>query len=62
MTGRAPSAPRCAAIVGPYSSGKTTLLESLLHTTGAITKKGSAKEGTLVGDSSAEALARGMSV
>jgi len=62
MTGRAPSAPRCAAIVGPYSSGKTTLLESLLHVTGAITKKGSAKEGTLVGNSSAEARARGMSV
>jgi elongation factor G len=62
MPGRAPSAPRCAAIVGPYSSGKTTLLESLLHVTGAITKKGSAKEKTLVGDSSAEARARGMSV
>lgn len=62
MPGRAPSAPRCAAIVGPYSSGKTTLLESLLHITGAITKKGSAKEKTLVGDSSAEARARGMSV
>ena len=39
MPGRAPWAPRCAAIVGPYSSGKTTLLESLLHITGAITKK-----------------------
>ena len=62
MPGRAPSAPRCAAIVGPYSSGKTTLLESLLHVTGAISKKGSAKEKTLVGDSSAEARARGMSV
>ena len=62
MAGRAPSAPRCAAIVGPYSSGKTSLLESLLHVTGALSKKGNAKERTLLGDSSQEARARGMSV
>ena len=62
MPGRAPSAPRCAAIVGPYSSGKTSLLESLLHVTGALSKKGTAKEKTLLGDSSAEARARGLSV
>ena len=62
MPGRAPSAPRCAAIVGPYSSGKTSLLESLLHVTGALSKKGTAKEKTLLGDSSPEARARGLSV
>ncbi len=62
MAGRAPSAPRCAAIVGPYSSGKTSLLESLLHVMGALPKKGSAKDSTLFGDSSPEARARGMSV
>src|SRR5262245_44431115 len=62
MPGRAPSAPRCAAIVGPYSSGKSTLLESLLHVTGAITKKGTAKDKTPTGDSYAYARARGMSV
>jgi elongation factor G len=62
MSGRAPSAPRCAAIVGPYQSGKTTLLESLLFVTGAITKKGNAKDATLVGDSAPEARARHMSV
>ena len=62
MPGRAPSAPRCAAIVGPYSSGKTSLLESLLHVTGALSKKGTAKEKTLLGDSSVEARARGLSV
>lgn len=62
MVGRAPSAPRCAAIVGPYSSGKTTLLESLLFVTGAINKKGNSKDHTLVGDSAPEARARGMSV
>ena len=58
---KAPSAPRCAAIVGPYLSGKTTLLEALLDKAGAIGRKGSAKEGNTVGDASAEARARGMS-
>src|SRR5215475_8712124 len=62
MPGRAPAAPRCAAIVGPYLSGKTALLESLLFATGAITRKGTAKEGNTVGDSSPEAKARKMSV
>jgi elongation factor G len=62
MPGRAPAAPRCAALVGPYLSGKTALLESLLFATGAVTRKGNAKEGTTVGDSSPEAKARKMSV
>jgi elongation factor G len=48
--------------VGPYLSGKTALLESLLFATGAISRKGNAKEGTTVGDSSPEAKARKMSV
>ena len=48
---------RCAALVGPYQSGKTTLLESLLFATGAIPRKGSVKEGTAVGDSTPEARA-----
>ena len=52
---------RCAAIVGPYLGGKTTLLESLLFTAGAIHRKGTVKEGNTVGDSSAEARARQMS-
>jgi elongation factor G len=56
-----PSAPRCAALVGPYLSGKTTLLESILFRTEAITRKGSVKEGNTVGDSVAEARARQMS-
>ncbi|HVO02030.1 MAG TPA: elongation factor G [Candidatus Cybelea sp.] len=62
MPGRAPAAPRCAALVGPYLSGKTALLESLLFATGATTRKGNAKDGTTVGDSSPEAKARRMSV
>lgn len=53
--------PRCAALVGPYLSGKTSLMESLLHAAGAITRKGSIKDGNTVGDGSAEARARSMS-
>ena len=53
---------RNVAIVGPYSSGKTSLLESILYVTGAITRKGSIKEGNTVGDSSPEARDRSMSV
>jgi len=53
---------RNVAIVGPYSSGKTTILESILLVTGAITRKGSIKEGNTVSDSSYEARARQMSV
>ncbi len=59
---RSPAAPRCAALVGPYLTGKTTLLESLLFVTGAITRKGTAKEGNTVGDAAGEARARKMSV
>jgi elongation factor G len=55
------NAPRCAALVGPYSSGKTTLLESLLFITGAIPRKGAVAEGTSVGDAAPEARARQMS-
>jgi len=61
VTHHAPSAPRCAAIVGPYLSGKTSLLESILLLTGEISRKGTAKEGNTVGDSAAEARARQMS-
>ncbi|HZT20667.1 MAG TPA: elongation factor G [Dongiaceae bacterium] len=62
MAQRSPSAPRCAALVGPYLTGKTTLLESLLYVTGAIGRKGSTRDGTTVGDSAPEARARKMSV
>lgn len=53
---------RCAALIGPYLSGKTTLLESLLSATGTIARKGSVRDGNTVGDSAAEAKARQMSV
>ncbi len=56
------SGPRCVALVGPYLSGKTTLLEAMLAGTGAIRRKGSVKEGNMVGDASAVARKRQMSV
>ena len=56
------SGPRCVALVGPYLSGKTTLLEAMLTATGAIRRKGSVKEGNMVGDASAVARKRQMSV
>ncbi|MFQ5779675.1 MAG: elongation factor G [Nitrospiria bacterium] len=60
MTSKASTA-RCAAIVGPYLSGKTTLLEALLFGAGATRRKGSVKDGSSVGDASPEARARQMS-
>ena len=45
MGGRPAAAPRCAALVGTYLSGKTTLLESLLFATGAITPQGHGQGG-----------------
>ena len=60
-TGRASSA-RCIALVGPYLSGKTTLLEAILARTGAIKRQGTVPGQSTVGDSSPEARAHGMSV
>ncbi|MBD2447348.1 elongation factor G [Nostoc sp. FACHB-152] len=62
MNEKVMSGSRNVAIVGPYLSGKTTLLESLLFVTGAISRKGSVKEGNTVGDSAAESRDRQMSV
>src|SRR3984893_6026167 len=60
MTDR-PAGPRCAALVGPYLSGKTTLLEALLFASGTTSRRGTAKDGNTVGDHVAEARARQMS-
>lgn len=54
--------PRMIALVGPYLSGKTTLLEALLARTGAISRQGRVDDHTTVGDASAEARAHGMTV
>jgi len=59
--GRA-TGPRCIALVGPFQSGKTSLLEAILARTGAIPRQGSVDAGSSVGDSSAEARNRHMSV
>jgi elongation factor G len=56
-----PSAPRCVALVGPYLSGKTTLLEALLFASGTTSRRGSVRDGSAVGDHAAEARARQMS-
>ncbi len=56
------SGPRCIAIVGPFSSGKTSVMEAILDRAGAIEKPGSMTEGTSVGDASPEARAHNMSV
>ncbi|MBW4699335.1 MAG: elongation factor G [Aphanocapsa lilacina HA4352-LM1] len=53
---------RSIAIVGPYQSGKSTLLESLLFVTGAISRKGAVEDGNSVADGTAEARARQMGV
>ncbi|MBF0130480.1 MAG: 50S ribosome-binding GTPase, partial [Alphaproteobacteria bacterium] len=62
MADKAVSAPRVAALVGPYLSGKTSLLESLLFISGGIQRKGAIVEGNTVGDGSPEARARQMSI
>ena len=53
---------RCIALVGPYLSGKTTLLEAILARTGAITRQGTTAGGNTLGDASEEARHHGMSV
>ena len=55
-------APRCIALVGPFQSGKTTLLEALLARTGAVQRQGTVDAGSTVGDASKEARHHKMSV
>src|SRR6188768_1323822 len=54
--------PRCIALVGPFASGKTTLLEAILARTKAITRQGTIAEKNTIGDASPEARAHQMSV
>jgi elongation factor G len=62
QNGSAPKGPRCIALVGPFQSGKTTLLEAILARTGATQRQGSVDAGTSIGDSSKEARSHKMSV
>ena len=59
---RSPHGPRCIALVGPFQSGKTTLLEAILARTGVIPRAGSVDAGTSFGDSGAEARRHKMGV
>ena len=59
---RSPRGPRCIALVGPFQSGKTTLLEAILARTNAVPRAGSVDAGTSVGDASPEARRHKMSV
>jgi elongation factor G len=61
MTSRS-NLPRVAALVGPYGSGKTTLMESFLVQCGALGRKGSVDHGSSVGDASPEARRSKMGV
>jgi len=54
--------PKCIAIVGPFASGKTTLLEAILARTGTIARQNPVSSGNTVSDHSPEARAHAMSV
>jgi elongation factor G len=54
--------PRLIALIGPFQSGKTSLLESILTRAGALSRQGSVRDGSSVGDSSPEARAHAASV
>ncbi len=62
MSEKVLSGSRNVAIVGPYLSGKTSLLESLLFVTGATSRKGRVSDKNTVGDSAPEARDRQMTV
>ena len=54
--------PKCIAIVGPFASGKTTLLEAILARTGTSPRQNPVSSGNTVSDHSPEAKAHAMSV
>jgi len=53
---------RCVALIGPFASGKTTLLEAILARTGGISRAGSISAKSTVGDNTPEAREHAMSV
>ncbi|HXV74610.1 MAG TPA: elongation factor G, partial [Sphingomonadales bacterium] len=62
MTQKGQTGPRAIAIVGPYLSGKTTLLESILAMTGRVNRKGAQPGLRLFGDTSAESKEQAMGI
>ena len=57
MSTKNPSGPRVAALVGHYSSGKPSLLESILKLSATIQRTGAVTESNLVGQNKKEANA-----
>jgi elongation factor G len=53
---------RCVALIGPFASGKTTLLEAILARTGGVSRQGTIAAKSTVGDASPEAREHIMSV
>ncbi len=53
---------RNVALIGHHGSGKTTLAEALLHTAGAIPRRGRVEDGTTTCDHDPEERDRGMSL
>jgi elongation factor G len=62
QNGTRATGPRCIALVGPFQSGKTTLLEAILARSGAIARQGTVEAGNTVGDAGKEARHHRMSV
>ena len=62
QNGTRATGPRCIALVGPFQSGKTTLLEAILTRAGTVARQGTVDAGTTVGDASKEARSHRMSV
>src|SRR5262245_47932357 len=60
--GQAGRGTRCIALVGPYLSGKTTLLEAILARTGVIARQGTGPGRNMIGDASPEARDHTMSI
>ncbi len=52
---------RNIAFIGANHSGKTSLVEAILHLTGGISRRGKIQDGTTTTDSDAESIARQMS-
>ncbi len=62
MTEVSATTPRCAVLVGNYTSGKTSVLEAMLHAAGAVERHGTVGQKNTLGDHSREARERQMSV